>query len=571
MLSITVADRSTADLPVTAAIATPCLELTSKLSHTLSHPLHAKIPNPTDLSRLFLLQLHRVMPGSSDWTPVRIRGKEGSKKPASKATTSTSSTSHTPSSASLTNRATSSHSRKQTRRAGLTSGSSAKKIHKRRRGDAAGRSSKPGHAPNLAPLERLPTELLEIIFFECLSLSLPRASASIGKRLASNHVKTKLYSEAFCLLDCKKYEYSAEDSRLFEHFEQLIGAGTFQSDLLALKWFTPQFLQNAMAETLIKSATKFILASPNLGISKTPSTTILEAFANLYTKSQSRSDKRWPVEDTKKYSWPLASIDGNVNGTSAKGRGGYMHPTGLKNHEFEIKFGFYQGLAHFMSIGTSRTSSLSRHRNVFFSDLLCCRSGCHIPQKLLRGPWNPLKCTMLAQLLKVGCVLDRSGSSTDEEVANEGLVEAIKQPSVRAIVTLVGSLRRFASECTNAVEEEFEIGKRLGIIESVGLTVNNEHLMLALNKDSSLQVLECLVDARDFAVDWREDAIREWAWHKKQQGDKRGQFLLDRYADVDVAGGAESQRITAMPPEWIYSTPSWVDDKEDIAEYAGSA
>lgn len=511
------------------------------------------------------------MPGSSDLTPVRIRGKRRSKKPVSKATPSTSSTAQTASSTS-TNPATVSHTRKQTKRAGPASGSRAKKNHKRRRGDAGGRSAQPGHAPNLASLERLPIELLEIIFFECLNLSLPRASLSIGKRLASNHVKTKLYSEAFCSLDCKD-QYNAADIRAIGIFGPSPEVGqvvAFQSDLLALKWFTPTFLQNVMGDIFIKSATEFILASPNLGNPKMSYTPIMEAFANLYKNSRSSSDKRWPVEDTKMHTWSLASIDRKVDGASAKSRDSYTCPTEPQDYDFEVLLSFYQGLPHLMSIGTSPTNSLSRGRNVYFSDLLYCKGGCHIPQKLLRGPWNPLKCTMLAQLLKVGCVLDRTGSSTDEEVANEGLMEAIAQPSVRTIVTLVGSLRRFAAECTNVIEEEFEIGKRVGIIESVGLTVTNEHLKLALAKDSSLQVLECLIDARDFAVDWHDEVIREWAWRKKQQGDNRGQFLLDRYADIDVVGGAQSQRITTMTPEWINSTPSWVDDEEDIAEFSGS-
>ena len=510
------------------------------------------------------------MPGLSDLTPVRIRGKRQSKKSVSKATLSTSSTAQTASSTSTNNQATSSHSKKQTKRAGPASGSRVKKNHKRRRGDAGRRSAQTGHASNLAPLERLPVELLEIIFFDCLNLSLPRASVSIGKRLASNHVKTKLYLDSFCALDLKNDEYNARDIHENEISGPSPRTGTFQSDLLALKWFTPTFLQKVMGDTLIKCATDIILASPNLGNPKIPPTPIMEAFANLYKASRSSSDRRWPVEEIQRHTWSLASINGKVDGTSAKGTDNYMCSIESKDHDFEIVFAFYQGLAHIMSIGTSPTNSPSRHRNVYFQDLLFCKSGCHIPQKLLRGPWNPLKCTMLAQLLRVGCLLDRSASSTDEEVANEGLVEAITQPSIRAIVTLVGSLRRFASECTSFSEQEFGIGKRLGIIDSVGLTVTNEHLMLALAKDSSLQVLECLIDARDFAVDWHDEAIREWAWRKKQQGDKRGQFLLDRYADVDV-GGVQSQRITTMPSEWIDSTPSWVDDEEDIAGYSGSA
>ena len=501
------------------------------------------------------------MSGSTDLTPVRIRGKRRS---ISRATPSTSS----PPSA---NQPTSSHSRKQTKRAGPASGSTQKQDHKRRRGNASGQSAQLRDTPNLASLERLPIELLEIIFFECLNFSLPRASASIGKRLASNHVKTKLYYHAFCLLDhCELGQSKGQDIHAIDMLRQSPGIGAFQSDLLALKWFTPTFLHNVMRGTLMKAATAFILDESNLDLLKIPSAPITEAFATLYKTSRSSSDKRWAVDDTKTHTWSLASVGLKVDGAPAKSNDSYMRPIKQKDHGFKVVFWFYQGFSHRTSIETSLSNSRSCLRDFYLWDLLFPMDGCRLPQKLLRGPWNQLKCTMLTQLLVAGCVLDRSGSSTDEEVANEGLVEAIAQPSVRAIVTLVGSLRRFAAECTSAIEEGFEIGKQFGTIQSVGLTVTNETLMLALAKDSSLQVLECLIDARDLAVDWRDEAIREWAWRKKQQGDKRGQFLLDRYADVDVTGGTQPQRITKMPHAWINSKPSWVDDEEDFEEFSGS-
>lgn len=49
----------------------------------------------------------------------------------------------------------------------------------------------------MSQLERLPTELLEDVFFYCLNISLPRSSPVIAGKLSSSSVYTKIVDVAF--------------------------------------------------------------------------------------------------------------------------------------------------------------------------------------------------------------------------------------------------------------------------------------------------------------------------------------------------------------------------------------
>ena len=116
-----------------------------------------------------------------------------------------------------------------------------------------------GSVSSLSPLERLPTELLEIIFLQCLNLSLPRASLWIAKSLASTHVKTQLYFVAFSGMPYKDVpgakntmEWQLTSAlHLIEIFNTHDAIARFQSDILAMKWMTPDFLQQFMAKLMI--------------------------------------------------------------------------------------------------------------------------------------------------------------------------------------------------------------------------------------------------------------------------------------------------------------------------------
>ena len=482
---------------------------------------------------------------STDLTEVRVRGKRSRKRSS---TPASGSSSHSGSSSSLLTQ-----SRKRLRR-------------------HIEEESK-DHVPvsGSSPLERLPTELLENIFLKCLNISLPRASLSIGKRLASDYVKTEFFCIAFSgtsdlrytgYLDCLPVHLEEAD-HLFECFDTEHRIAQFQSNLLALRWMTPWALMHSIKQLCISKVVK-ILQQQNLDSlvynrnnnSPERSKSLTETITELYESVES-DDRRWSSITSQEWRWSNAT----------------------RQQKVDLVLRTHQGFPHITSVN-SRITSRSSNMPIFsesvvdYSQIFRCVRGCRIPQKVLHGPWDVPKCTMLAQLSKACCDFDRTGATTDEEVADNGLRAAIMQPSIQAIVTLVGSLRRFRAGCTLPECNVCEWGgdRCVGTVFMFhnGIMVNSGHLKLALGEDSSIQVLECLLDAMNIEVDWSDNAILAWIVKKREVEDARGQFLLERYVDLLQARRNPSmtyeRQKELMSRDWINSKPSWLDDEDDLRD-----
>ena len=419
-----------------------------------------------------------------------------------------------------------------------------------------------------SPLERLPTELLEIIFLKCLNISLPRASLSIGKRLASDYVKTELFRIAFSgtsdmrdtgYLSCLPLHLEEAD-HLFECFGTERRTGEFQSNLLALRWMDPWTLRHVTKQLCIRKIVKvfqlhqlesLVCGQNNNSLERSKSLT--EVITELYESVKS-DDERWSSISSRE--WKLSNA--------------------TKQLEVNLVLRTHQGFPHITSVIVSRGSKmpLVSESVIDYSENFRCLEGCRTPQKILHGPWDVPKCTMLAQLCKARCYIDTTGDTTDEEVADDGLRSAIVQPSIQAIVTLVGSLRRFRAGCTLPECNVCDWGgdRCVGTVFMFHdeIKINSGHLKLALAEDSSIQVLECLLDAMNIEVDWSDNAILAWIVEKRELGDERGQFLLER--SVDLLQARQNPFMTferqreLMSPDWINSKPSWLDDEDDLRD-----
>ncbi|KAL9102864.1 MAG: hypothetical protein Q9163_002045 [Psora crenata] len=100
--------------------------------------------------------------------------------------------------------------------------------------------SQPPQTPELSHLERLPTELLEQIFWHCPNINLPAASLTLGQKLSSQSLKLQFFR-----LACEKRS-------AFAKMAQAYGARTVpevQNALLRLSWVTYPLIRHVIDES----------------------------------------------------------------------------------------------------------------------------------------------------------------------------------------------------------------------------------------------------------------------------------------------------------------------------------
>ncbi len=97
----------------------------------------------------------------------------------------------------------------------------------------------------LSPLERLPTEVLEIVFFNCLNINLPRASPVLASALSSFHVKSHLFFRVFT-------DYHRQSRRLLSIPLTWREVSNLRESISKLKWMTLDFLHQCIPILLEK-------------------------------------------------------------------------------------------------------------------------------------------------------------------------------------------------------------------------------------------------------------------------------------------------------------------------------
>lgn len=111
----------------------------------------------------------------------------------------------------------------------------------------------------LSHLERLPAEILQMVFLECLNLNLPRASPRLASTLSSFYIKSQLFFIAF-----------SSENFMLRHGDQLMrilkssaAIAKFQSEILQFRWMTLDFLHQCIPLYLKKEfhRTSKLLAS----------------------------------------------------------------------------------------------------------------------------------------------------------------------------------------------------------------------------------------------------------------------------------------------------------------------
>lgn len=287
-------------------------------------------------------------------------------------------------------------------------------------------------------IECLPTEILEIIFFDCLNLSLPRASLTLGCILSSFYVKSRLFEMVFSgtkdtHADAREQlSHEEELAHIFglssshrEHFYSFspleCEVGNFQSELLKLRWVKADFFRQYVPRYLEKMTCAFDQdkVSP-VWVHKSP----------LKHRVVVRS---WTPEER------VCLVSQNVDRREVFVR--------LYRKEIDLS----NVVAHIKENKTTRIHILDQNRDYVhgsqFEDeehiiskkprrmVLHCL-GCYIPSKLLGGPWTKDRYHLLKMFTLAGARLNRK-NRTDLEIATRGFFEALKNRNVHVIRLLL--------------------------------------------------------------------------------------------------------------------------------------
>lgn len=381
------------------------------------------------------------------------------------------------------------------------------------------------HARVAAPLEQLPIELLETIFFHHLNISLPQASPIIGSKLASQHVKTQLVLRVCSAgrLDT----YPCEQAALFP---TLAAQAQAQSAILQLRWMTLTFIRQLIPDyitkTLVRELSERRLQWLGKGpvVTKETESTIRQYLKDNFVRFTKRKRSSPPV--FRNISWRIENPPRFIR----------------------LSFGLHDGLVTIEECRIHQSGNSTEHIELPSAEhnswrIFCGINGCKVPDKLLHGPWTTEKCEFLEMVIRGNATVDWVGT-TSGEVADQGLMQALRERNARAtrlLVARAGSSESQAlwgfpySRYRNSTKilhsgpwpkENLSHAKSSGL-RGVGVVPQTRHLRIAVLEACCRQdVVQALLGAEDTKIDFADRDVLDWAVEKRILGDGRGPWLL---------------------------------------------
>ena len=384
-----------------------------------------------------------------------------------------------------------------------------------------------GHARFAAPLEQLPTELLEAIFLYDLNLSLPQASPIIGSKLASKHVKTQVLFRVCSAATLRTYP--SEQATLFP---AMIDHAEAQSAILRMRWMTLTFLRQLIPDYITKTIVRELSERRLQWLGKGPLVTKeTEPIIRHYLEDHLLDLTRRNQDDL-----PVVSyVSWRIEKPSRIIRLSFSLRDGIVTIEERCIHGCENSVQHV------RLLSADRHQWRIF----CGINGCKVPGKLLHGPWTTDKCDFLEMVIRGNATVDWVGT-TSGEIAEEGLIQALREGNIRAtrlLVTGAGSgcphgLWGFPYNTNSIGCQKIEPGPwpREGVFKAdafdvigAGVVPQTRHLRTAVFEAGCRRdIVEMLLKTENTNIDLEDRAILDWIAEKKVQGDKRGGWLLTK-------------------------------------------
>ena len=394
------------------------------------------------------------------------------------------------------------------------------------------------HARFAAPLEQLPTELLETIFLYHLNLSLPQASPIIGSKLASKHVKTQVFARVCSAATLGIYPN--EQAILFPAvIDHMIDHAEAQSAILRMRWMTWTFIRQLipdyMTRTIVRELSKRRLQWLGKGplVTKETEPTIRHYLEDHLLGLTRRNQDDLPV---------VSYISWRIENPPRLIRLSFSQRDGIVAIEERCIHGCANSGQHVQLL------SADRHQWRIF----CGINGCKIPGKLLHGPWTTDKCDFLEMIIRGNATVDWVGT-TSGEIAEEGLIQALREGNARATRLLV---TRAGSDCPHGlwgfpyyndsigyVKVEPEPWPRDGVFRAdaidvigAGVVPQTRHLRTAvLEAGCQRDIVEILLKTENNNIDLEDQAILDWAVGKKFRGDERGGWLLTKLSSCRLS------------------------------------
>lgn len=283
-------------------------------------------------------------------------------------------------------------------------------------------------------LERLPTEILEMIFFDCLNLSLPQASLVLGRALSSFYVKTRLFEIAFSF----DRGYSCQLShieRLEDLFPLSVEIGRFQSEILKAKWVNADFFRRYIPIYLERT------------ISALSQGNELPVFVHRPVLVTNQDEV--PKRVVKKRACPIPASSTDRHKVLAR-----LFRKQIKMLDVTLLFLDHMPVQIHLAdpddriwkwVDSDGSPILEDDYDVSYSNqssevrsMLHCY-GASIPAKFLGGPWTKDQCHIVAMLSEAGALIDTADPATCV-IAMQGFFHALKERNLQIIRYMLRSL-----------------------------------------------------------------------------------------------------------------------------------